>query len=88
MSKEDHNKIAKIENLIWEISQILHPNSLIEKEKIRISVKNISIGFQALVMGLWLDLLEDPETFSHDRSKKICFDYIKSHFPREFKGLL
>jgi len=34
MLKEDHNKIAKIENLVWEIAQILNPNSLIEKEKI------------------------------------------------------
>ena len=41
MSKEDHNKIAKIENLIWEISQILHPNSLIEKEKIEEAKKNL-----------------------------------------------
>ena len=39
-------------------------------------------------MGLWLDLLEDPDTFSHIKSKKICFDYIKSHFPKEFKRLL
>ena len=41
MSKEDHNKIAKIENLIWEIAQILHPNSLIEKEKIEEVKKNL-----------------------------------------------
>ena len=41
MSKEEHNKIAKIENLIWEISQILHPNSLIEKEKIEEAKKNL-----------------------------------------------
>jgi len=34
MSKEDHNKIAKVENLVWEIAEILYPNSLIEKEKI------------------------------------------------------
>ena len=34
MSKEEHNKIAKIENLIWEIAQILQPNSLIETKKI------------------------------------------------------
>jgi hypothetical protein len=41
MSKEEHNKIAKIENLIWEIAQILHPNSLIEKEKIEEVKKNL-----------------------------------------------
>jgi hypothetical protein len=34
MSKEEHNKIAKVENLIWEIAQTLQPNSLIQLEKI------------------------------------------------------
>ena len=61
---------------------------LINKEKLKISITNISRGFQALVMGLWLDLLEDPDTFSHIKSKRICFDYIKSHFPKQFKELL
>ena len=41
MSKEDHNKIAKIENLIWEIAQTLHPNTLIEKEKIEEAKKSL-----------------------------------------------
>ena len=43
MSKEDHNKIAKIENLIWEIAQILHPNVLIEKERIEEAKKSLLI---------------------------------------------
>jgi len=34
MLQEEHNKIAKIENLIWEIAQIIQPNSFIEKENI------------------------------------------------------
>jgi hypothetical protein len=41
MSKEDHNKIAKIENLVWEIAQILNPNSLIEKKKIEEAKKSL-----------------------------------------------
>ena len=41
MSKEDHNKIAKIENLIWEIAQILSPNSIIEKERIEEAKKSL-----------------------------------------------
>ena len=41
MSKEEHNKIAKIENLVWEIAQILYPNSIIEKEKIEEAKKNL-----------------------------------------------
>ena len=41
MSKEDHNKTAKVENLIWEIAQILSPNSIIEKERIEEAKKSL-----------------------------------------------
>ena len=34
MSKYEHNKIAKIENLIWEIAEILQPNSIVDSKKI------------------------------------------------------
>ncbi len=41
MSKEEHNKIAKVENLIWEIAQTLQPNSLIQLEKIEKAKKDL-----------------------------------------------
>ena len=41
MSKEEHNKIAMVENLIWEISRILQPNSIIELDKIEEAKKVI-----------------------------------------------
>ena len=61
---------------------------LIKKEKNNLSKKNISRGFQALIMGLWLDQLEDPDTFNRIQAKKICFQFIKSNFPKQFKGIL
>ena len=41
MYKEEHNKIAKIENLIWEIAQILQPSSHIENQKINEAKKTM-----------------------------------------------
>lgn len=41
MSKEEHNKIAIVENLIWDISRILQPNSIIELDKIEEAKKVI-----------------------------------------------
>tara|TARA_B100001142_G_C13893457_1_gene484954 strand:+ start:14 stop:157 length:144 start_codon:yes stop_codon:yes gene_type:complete len=41
MSKDEHNKIAKVENLIWEIAQTLQPNLLIESEKIEKAKKDL-----------------------------------------------
>jgi len=61
---------------------------LIKKEKIKLSQKNIARGFQALIMGLWLDQLEDPDTFNRMQSKKICFEFIKSNFPNQFKRII
>ena len=53
-----------------------------------ISEKKLSRGFQALVMGRWLDQLEEPETISKKEAKDICFSYIKRTFPKQFKKLL
>ena len=41
---------------------------LIKKEKVKLSEKNIARGFQALIMGLWLDQLEDLDTFNKVQS--------------------
>jgi len=41
MLKEEHNKIAKIENLIWEIAQIMQPNSHIKTENIEKAKKEL-----------------------------------------------
>lgn len=34
-NREIHDKIAMIENLIWEIAKIIEPNSYIDPEKIK-----------------------------------------------------
>jgi len=34
MSREEHNKMAMVENLVWEIAKILSPNSYIEPKKV------------------------------------------------------
>jgi len=46
MSREEHNKIAKIENLVWEIAKILQPDSYIENQKIEKAKKTLLIIFK------------------------------------------
>ena len=41
MSKDEHNKIAKVENLIWEIAETLQPNIIIKNEKIEEAKKTL-----------------------------------------------
>ena len=41
MSIEEHNKMAMIDNLVWEIAKILIPNSLIDPKKIAEAKSNL-----------------------------------------------
>ena len=59
-------------------------SELIKREKNNLSKKSLSIAFQSLIMGLWLNQLDEPSKFSKSESKKICIDYLKTHFPKQF----
>jgi hypothetical protein len=47
MSREEHNKMARVENLIWEIAKILQEKSYIEKDKIEKAKKALLTIFQS-----------------------------------------
>jgi len=34
MSREEHNKMAMIDNLVWDVAKILIPNSFIDPKKV------------------------------------------------------
>ena len=86
--KPAYHQICKKRDMYYQtiIEDIF--KELINLEKSKISLTNVSNGLQALVMGLWLDQLEDPDTFNRKQAKQICFDYIKSNFPKQFKNIL
>jgi len=86
--KPAYHQICKERDLYYQrITEDIF-RELINLEKSKISLINISNGQQALVMGLWLDQLEDPDTFNRKQAKQICFDYIKLNFPKQFKKIL
>ena len=86
--KPAYHQICKERDLYYQsITEDIFAE-LIKKENIKLSKKNIARGFQALIMGLWLDQLEDPDTFSRIQAKKICFEFIKSNFPKQFKRIV
>ena len=41
MSKEEHNKMAMIDNLVWEIAKILIPNSFIDPKRVAKAKSNL-----------------------------------------------
>ena len=86
--KPAYHQICKERDLYYQrITEDIF-RELINLEKSKISLINISNGLQALVMGLWLGQLEDPDTFNRKQAKQICFDYIKLNFPKQFKKIL
>jgi len=86
--KPAYHQICKDRDLYYQsITENIFAE-LIKKENLKLSKKNVARGFQALIMGLWLDQLEDPDTFSRIQAKKICFEFIKSNFPKQFKRII
>ena len=69
--KPAYRQICKERDLYYQSVTENIFSELIKKEKIKLSQKNLARGFQALIMGLWLDQLEDPDTFNRMQSKKI-----------------
>ena len=86
--KPAYYQICKERDLYYQTVTQDILRQLINNEKTKILEKNIFRGFQALVMGLWLDQLVDHETFSKKQAKQICLDYLKSFFPKQFNKLL
>ena len=86
--KPAYRQICKERDLYYQSVTENIFSELIKKEKIKLSQKNLARGLQALIMGLWLDQLEDPDTFNRMQSKKICFEFIKSNFPKQFKEII
>lgn len=85
--KPAYHQICKERDLYYQkiIEDIFQELIIIEKNKL--SKINLARGLQALVMGLWLDQLEDPDTFKRREALKICFNYLKSNFPKQFKNI-
>ncbi len=47
----------------------------------------IARGLNAMVDGLWLDLMIDPKNFDREAAKRACRNYLASVFPAEFAAI-
>ncbi len=47
----------------------------------------IARGLNAMINGLWLDLMIDPKHFDREAAKRACRNYLASVFPAEFAAL-
>ena len=46
----------------------------------------VARGLNALIDGLWLDLLIDPKAIDRNVAKRCCYAYLAAHFPAEFSA--
>lgn len=44
----------------------------------------VARGLNALIDGLWLDLLIDPKAIDRTVAKRCCYGYLAAYFPAEF----
>jgi TetR/AcrR family transcriptional repressor of bet genes len=47
----------------------------------------VARGLNALIDGLWLDLLIDPKDIDRNLARRCCYDFLAAHFPTEFRAL-
>jgi TetR/AcrR family transcriptional repressor of bet genes len=47
----------------------------------------VARGLNAMVNGLWLDLLIEPKDVDRNIAKRCCYQFLGSQFPREFAAL-
>ena len=47
----------------------------------------IAHGLNAMINGLWLDLMIDPKHFDREAAKRACRNYLASVFPAEFAAI-
>ena len=47
----------------------------------------IARGLNAMINGLWLDLMIDPKRFDREIAKRACRNYLASVFPAEFAAV-
>lgn len=47
----------------------------------------IARGLNAMINGLWLDLMIDPNRFDREIAKRACRNYLASVFPAEFAAV-
>ena len=47
----------------------------------------IAHGLNAMINGLWLDLMIDPKNFNREAAKRACRNYLASVFPAEFAAV-
>ncbi len=53
----------------------------------RLDADAIAHGLNAMINGLWLDLMIDPKHFDREAAKRACRNYLASVFPAEFAAI-
>jgi TetR/AcrR family transcriptional repressor of bet genes len=48
----------------------------------------VARGLNAMIDGLWLDLLIEPKDVDRAIAKRCCYQFLAANFPREFAGLM
>lgn len=51
-----------------------------------VSGRDVAVGLNAMIDGIWFDCLMEPKTFNRAEAKRICRLYLAALFPAHFAG--
>lgn len=78
--------VAELEARYFE-ETVVPVRQLIEQRGYRgADAEAIARGLNAMIDGLWFDLLIDPDAVNSESAKRICRTYLGALFPRDFGG--
>jgi TetR/AcrR family transcriptional repressor of bet genes len=74
----EHDYLAQTETLCQRIVQ--------EGGYEGVGGRDVAVGLNAMIDGMWFDCLMEPKTFNRAEAKRICRLYLAAVFPAHFAG--
>ncbi|MDY0885689.1 transcriptional regulator BetI [Dongia soli] len=81
-----HEVVSRLEGDYLQQTETLCNRIIAEGGYQEIEGREIAVGLNAMIDGLWFDCLIDPKAFNRSEAKRVCRIYLASVFPAHFAG--
>lgn len=81
-----HEVVSRLEGDYLQQTETLCNRIIAEGGYQEIEGREIAVGLNAMIDGLWFDCLIDPKAFDRAEAKRVCRTYLASVFPAHFAG--
>ncbi len=81
-----HEVVSRLEGDYLHQTEGLCNRIIAEGGYQEIDGREIAVGLNAMIDGLWFDCLIDPKAFNRSEAKRVCRIYLAAVFPAHFAG--